>query len=827
MCGESCRGGAPRAARRSQVAARPDPPVWLSLLAAVVIPTAASAQLAVTRVEVAPRTAQSRVPAVTAQGRTLAPQAVSAVDISHDGKFITVGTMAFSHDANVWQFAPDGTVLAKRHFPPWAPMQVATLDGGKAMAVGLAYSRVTSPEPTVWFGPTSALFDATLKPEFAEADTRDSELARLRPGEGEWRTGWVASHLGELFVRGPDWVFKPPGTLMSADGQRIRLRYEDKNQLPTSRATRMASSRDGKRAAFGWLALKRPADGLRPLPHALTVWGVNPNRPLWSARPSDDLPLPPLPTPAVDFPELAKDGFRLNADTVAPGTVTAAVGLSTDGSRVALVEYAVQVWTRTGPAIGKWDPPIHALNFVPKQRGRLRVFDGEGKELLREWLPEAGLFEVGFGDKADEVWCWPASWFARGMAGEPWLPVNVANVGAEAAKPTAGAALPLFPTREERAGERRGVNPIVKAPLPGPLPAAQGEGVGARVASTVYRVNITTRAAEALVFPDAVADCALNPTDGRALVSCWDGQAFLANADGKVSGKWELGSPARLAWSADGSFAIAGTADGKLIRVERDGKLAWKQSMTVGQPPTIATPPAEVVAGTPVHQGGRVPQGEHAYVGDIWVLKLGREAVLVDAGGTSGFALSQARVKALGVERVTHVLHTHSHGDHCGGAYLWRAAGAKIVGPKSAALTLTWLMPMLTDYGIYPPRPLDVPLPLARVGDVTEFEVSGQKFRAFFVPGHSFDLTVYMTELGGKRVAFTGDLGFERESDIVHRCWGDADKARPVVKAIRETLLAWKPDVVFTGHGVRPNGTEWVEDLLKRSEESLAKLEKK
>jgi hypothetical protein len=53
--------------------------------------------------------------------------------------------MAFSHDANVWQFAPDGAVIAKRHFPPWAPMQAVTLSGGRAMAVGLAYSRVTSP----------------------------------------------------------------------------------------------------------------------------------------------------------------------------------------------------------------------------------------------------------------------------------------------------------------------------------------------------------------------------------------------------------------------------------------------------------------------------------------------------------------------------------------------------------------------------------------------------------------------------------------------------------------------------------------------------------
>src|SRR5688572_21378297 len=51
-----------------------------------------------------------------------------------------------------------------------------------------------------------------------------------------------------------------------------------------------------------------------------------------------------------------------------------------------------------------------------------------------------------------------------------------------------------------------------------------------------------------------------------------------------------------------------------------------------------------------------------------------------------------------------------SRGDHAGGTYLFRAMGAQMVAPKPAALTLTWLMPMLTDCGIYPPRPLDMPL---------------------------------------------------------------------------------------------------------------------
>src|SRR5262245_60503503 len=78
-------------------------------------------------VQIGERASGSRVPAATAQGRFLEPQAISCVDVSADGKFITVGTMSFGEEANLWQYSPDGTLLANRRFPPWAPMQVATL----------------------------------------------------------------------------------------------------------------------------------------------------------------------------------------------------------------------------------------------------------------------------------------------------------------------------------------------------------------------------------------------------------------------------------------------------------------------------------------------------------------------------------------------------------------------------------------------------------------------------------------------------------------------------------------------------------------------------
>ncbi len=698
--------------------------------------------------------------------RELAPQAVSAVEISSDGETVTVGTMAFGHDFNVWQFDSTGAIRNQYRFPPFAPLQVTTLAGGKSLAVGLAYSRVTTPEPTVWLGPADALKPGVIRDEFLEADARDGELARWRTGSGPWREGWLNSQFGELFVSGPKWVFKPPNTFMTADGERQRLRYEDGNLLPTSRAARMAASCDGSRAAFGWLTLKDPSPEITSIREGLSVWQISPNRRLWTAPPSTDWDVPPLPDPASDYPELARD-FRLRADAVLPGTLTTGLALNHDGSRVALIEHAVWVWQRRGPAIGTWDPPIHALNCVPRQRGRLRVFDGDGQELSRQLLPISGQFEMGFGPEADDLWCWPAAWFARGFAGAVWLPAD-----------------------------------------PG--------------ARTVLHLTMKTQEMKSIDLPDAVAHAAVNPRDGRLLVSTTAGTLCLVSKDGQQPAA-DLKSSARVGWSPDGAFAVAGTEDGRLVRCDGTGTILWEKALPVADVPESPLRPAEVVPGLPIYQGGRIPGGEHSYVGDIWTLKFRDEAVMIDCGGVSGVATTRARLRSLGIERVTHILHTHSHGDHCGGAYLWQAGGTRIVAPQSAQIPLTWLMPMLTDYGLFPPRRVDDPLPLRRVGDEAEFTAAGQRFRAVFVPGHSFDLTVYLTELEGKRLAFTGDLGFEK-GDILNRCWGDADKAREVLPVIRDKVLGWKPDIVFTGHGIRLNGVEFLKKLVESTEESLSKL---
>lgn len=720
------------------------------------------AELIVREVSVASVVQTSMVPEATRQGRNLDAQAISALHVGSDDESIFVGTMAFSHEANIWQFSSKGDVLGQRYFAPWAPMQIATVGNGRAMAIGLAYSRVTSPDPTVWLGARDQLFEPTLADTLAESDDREGEFARLRPGEGPWASGWYGSLLGELFVSGPNWLFKPPRTFMDNEGRRRHLSFETKDLLPASRSIRMAATPDGRHLAFGWVGFPNATGPVPQRTNSVQLWTVNPNGKLWSVKAASHDP-PVLPDPRRDFPDLAK-AFRLGSHEIIPGFAAASVALNADASRVAIVEYGIWGWVRKASAIGKWDPPIHVLNFLPRQRGRLRVFDGKGKELFSQLLPDSGLFDVGFSADNGHVWCWPASWFSRGMAGEPWLPVD---------KP----------------------------------------------ANKIYRVHLGSGTADAVILPDAVAQCALTTAHARALVSCWDGWIYILTPDGKLQSRCNLGRPARVAWSHDGKFALAGTTDGRLLRINEHGKVAWTRKIPEKDvPPPKA--PSEVVPGLPIFQGGRIPGGEHAYVGDIWMIKVGAKAIFVDAGGISGFSTTQARLRALAIDDVTHVLQTHTHGDHCGGAYLWRAAGAMIVGPKAAAFSQTWLMPMLTDYGIYPPSPLDLSLPLTEVGDEVDFEVSGLKFRGLYVPGHSLDLTVYMTVFGGKRIAFTGDLGFENQ-DILHRCWGDRENARKVLKAISDKLLPWNPDIVFTGHGVRTNGLEFLTSLVRQTEASL------
>jgi glyoxylase-like metal-dependent hydrolase (beta-lactamase superfamily II) len=707
----------------------------------------------------------SNVPDAWRQGVFLQPQSVSAVDVSDDGRFVGVTTMAFRQDRNFWLLSDAGKVLWGRYVQPWAPFQVAVLREGKGFGVGLAYSRVTDPSPTV------SLFQGEKSEETALVDNI-WDMGWLRYGQGDWRTGWPASLLGDLIVRADDSVF----TVFSNDGA-WRLGSDGSRQkypLLYQRPFRMTASADGRVRAFGFLVPDvqklddKTRQKLRLPPALLTVSKAATSENLWKVAALTEVgPVARPPEPADEFPDMAED-FNMKPLTMAPFRVALSAALNGDGSRAALTEYGGWLRIKRERGIGTWNP-YHPVPFCPRQRGWLRVFGPAGQDLARAELPAPGLFEVKINRQGDTLWCVPMSWFSRGLAGRAWLPAD------------AGA-------------------------------------------NTVFVYDLRRKAwTDAWRFPDAVSDLGVDADGKRVLVSCWDGKAYLIGRDGAVQERLDVGEAARLCWSADGRLAVLGTHAGDVIGVDAAGKVRWKTMLPTNAVAAMKEPLRPVFEGVPIYSVGRVGP-EHAYVGDIWLIKTDAGGILVDTGGTSGIPYTWQRLKAAGIDpkEVRYVLLSHSHGDHSGAAYLWRTQGAKIVAPATAGLTVTWLMPTWSDYSVWVPSRIDQPLPLKRAGDETTFTLCGVPIKAIFVPGHSFDLVLYSMELNGRRILFTGDLGFEGRGNILDRCWGDRDKALVVTKVVRTQALPLKPDHVFTGHGPRQQGTAFLEDLLKRTEEALA-----
>ncbi|HEX7902071.1 MAG TPA: MBL fold metallo-hydrolase [Planctomycetota bacterium] len=480
---------------------------------------------------------------------------------------------------------------------------------------------------------------------------------------------------------------------------------------------------------------------------------------LWGVAPLEGPVDVPKPPRPEDEFPALAEHFDTRPDALVPFRVATSVSIA--GDRIAFTEYQGWMRVRTKPASGRWDPPYHLIPFVPRQRGTLRVVGKDGAELARAPLPAEGLFDA-HADAA--IWCSPTSWFSRGLSGRAWRPAD----------------------DEARA---------------------------------VFRFDVEQKAWARLAFADAVGDLAIHR--GKALVSCWDGWIHAFDAQGRPAGKIETGGPCRLRWSADGAFAIAGGSGGDVWCLNPDATSRWRRTLPAAEPPPLPSPPKPVFEELPVYQVGRTGP-EHAYVGDTWLVKTDQGGFLVDAGGSSGIPFTLQRIRAAGADP-KHLVHTHSHGDHAGAGYLWRAMGLRVVAPESAAVALGWLMPTLSDYGVWVPRPVDVPLPLKRPGDEAEVELAGVRVRAIFVPGHSMDSAIYALELGGKRLLFTGDVGFvdANNSNVLHRCWGDSAKAKVVTDVLRAKVLPFRPDYVFTGHGAHRDGLKWLEELLRRSEEAL------
>jgi len=476
---------------------------------------------------------------------------------------------------------------------------------------------------------------------------------------------------------------------------------------------------------------------------------------------------------SADFPALADD-FNMKPLGFVPFRLPMSIAVNGDGSRVAVTEYGGQARVGRERIFPDWSP-LEPVSFCPRQRGLLRILAAPGQELAKVELPQEGMFDVHLNRPGGVAWCVPANWFARGLAGCPWLPAD-------------------------------------------------------DTAHTVFVYDLAQKAWKApWRFPDAVADFAARPDGSRALVSCWDGRLYLLDRNGGLVAKLQAGGPARVRWNPEGTFAVAGTQEGTVLRVDADGQEVWRKKLPATEAALPVKELAPVFKDVPVYSVGRSGP-EQAYVGDIWLIKTPEGAILVDTGGVSALPVTRKLIQAAGIDPkdIRYVLLSHSHGDHAGAAYLWRAQGSKVVAPASAAFAVTGIMPTWSHYNLWVPCPIDEPLPLKKAGDEAEVTLCGVKVKAIFAPGHSPDSVIYAMELGGKQVLFTGDIAFDDRrpglplgSNILHRCWGDRENAVRVMKVIETQVLPLKPEFNFAGHAAYPEATAVWGRILEASRAAL------
>lgn len=193
---------------------------------------------------------------------------------------------------------------------------------------------------------------------------------------------------------------------------------------------------------------------------------------------------------------------------------------------------------------------------------------------------------------------------------------------------------------------------------------------------------------------------------------------------------------------------------------------------------------------------------------NVYVLRSGREAVLVDFG--SGAVLDH--LDDVGVDRITDVLVTHHHRDQVQGLARAAEAGARVwVPPLERPLiedaSTHWQVRQLeNDYDLRQDTfSLLESVPVA--GTVDEYRrrtIGGFDIYTLPTPGHTAGSVTYLVEIEGRRLGFSGDLVHAggKVWSLAATQWSYSDAEGLAATHVSCAVLAGhEPDVLLPSHG--------------------------
>jgi hydroxyacylglutathione hydrolase len=192
----------------------------------------------------------------------------------------------------------------------------------------------------------------------------------------------------------------------------------------------------------------------------------------------------------------------------------------------------------------------------------------------------------------------------------------------------------------------------------------------------------------------------------------------------------------------------------------------------------------------------------------VYLLDGGGELALVDVGAGMGAEAIIENVRREGFDpgRIRHLILTHAHGDHAGGAarmrrllddpavYLSRARADALRNGDEVAVSID----VAKQVGIYPPgyafEPCDVDVELAE-GD--RIELGSLDLEVLDTPGHADGHVSLLLEHEGRRTLFAGDViffGGKILLQAIHDCRLDEE-----IRSLRK-LRGLSLDALLPGH---------------------------
>ena len=203
-------------------------------------------------------------------------------------------------------------------------------------------------------------------------------------------------------------------------------------------------------------------------------------------------------------------------------------------------------------------------------------------------------------------------------------------------------------------------------------------------------------------------------------------------------------------------------------------------------------------------------------LGDVYGILTPHGVVLVDCGEpVSGPRMLKDTLAYFDVLLpITHVIVTHAHHDHCGGAKQLKEEGAKIIVASEDAV----LCKNGGVYGMYTPFDKEQAFPCftpdMEIEDDCKLEINGVQFEFIKIPGHTKGSMAIRLEMDGKTVMFTGDAlqpdGKSRFTDVSFGWQGDPHFCRDDIVKSMMKLMNYETDMILPGHGkvCLRNGTE-------------------